>query len=183
LVAGQMSPRENLTGSFLDSDLHATILAYPINWIKKIAEDIIQHGYVRHGWLGVIGEPEGWKAKIKEIKKNSPAQQAGLVEGDVVVKFSDKNVNSISELARLVKYTPPGETVPLEYLRGEQTMYSNVKIGEWQIHDKKPEPNFQPGKGGENLTLTDRERNQWILGRINELEKELKQLKKLMETR
>ena len=139
LVAGQMSTRENLTDSFLDSDLHATILAYPINWIKKIAEDIIQHGYVRHGWLGVIGEPEGWKAKIREIKKNSPAQQAGLVEGDVVVKFSDKNVNSISELARLVKYTPPGETVPVEYLRGEQTMYSNVKIGEWQTHDKKPE--------------------------------------------
>ncbi len=180
LVAGQMSPRENLTDSFLDSDLHATILAYPINWIKKIAEDIIQHGYVRHGWLGVIGEPEGWKAKIKEIKKNSPAQQAGLVEGDVVVKFSDKNVNSISELARLVKYTPPGETVPLEYLRGEQTMYSNVKIGEWQIHDKKPEPSLPAAK---NLTLTEQERNQWLLGRINELEKELKQLKKLVETR
>ncbi len=180
LVAGQMSPRENLTDSFLESDFHATILAYPINWIKKITEDIIQHGYVRHGWLGVIGEPEGWKAKIKEIKKNSPAQQAGLVEGDVVVKFSDKNVNSISELARLVKYTPPGETVPVEYLRGEQTMYSNVKIGEWQIHDKKPETSVPAAK---NLTLTEQERNQWILGRINELEKELNQLKKLMETR
>ncbi len=128
----------------------------------------------------MIGEPEGWKAKIKEIKKNSPAQQAGLVEGDVVVKFSDKNVNSISELAQLVKYTRPGETVPVEYLRGEQTMYSNVKIGEWQIHDKKPEPSLPAAK---NLTLTEQERNQWILGRINELEKELKQLKKLVETR
>jgi len=180
LVAGQMSPRENLTDSFLDSDFHATILAYPINWIKKIAEDIIQHGYVRHGWLGVIGEPEGWKAKIKEIKKNSPAQQAGLVEGDVVVKFSDKNVNSISELARLVKYTRPGEIVPVEYLRGEHTMFSNVKIGEWQIHDKKPEPSVTAAK---NLTLTEHERNQWILGRVNELQKELKQLKKLIETR
>ena len=180
LVAGQMSTRENLTDPFLDHDFHATILAYPINWIKKIAEDIIQHGYVRHGWLGVIGEPEGWKAKIREIKKNSPAQQAGLVEGDVVVKFSDKKVNSISELARLVKYTPPGETVPVEYLRGEQTMYSNVKIGEWQTHDKKPEASLPAAK---NLTLTEQERNQWLLGRINELEKELKQLKKLVETR
>lgn len=183
LVAGQMTPRESLTNSFLDYDFHATILAYPINWIKKIAEDIIRHGYVRHGWLGVIGETEGWKAKIKEIKKNSPAQQAGLVKGDIVVKFSDKDVSSISELARLVKYTPPGKTVPVEYLRGEQTMYSNVKIGEWQIHDKKPEPNLQPEKPKENLTLTDRERNRWILSRINELENELQKLKKFIEPR
>lgn len=183
LVAGQMSPRQSLTDSFSDNDFRATILAYPINWIKKIAEDIIQYGYVRHGWLGVIGEPEGWKAKIKEIKKNSPAQQAGLVEGDVVVRFSGKMVNSISELARLVRYTPPGQTVPVEYLRGEQTMYSNIKIGEWQIHDKKAEPGLPAEKPEENLILTDQEQNHWILSKISELEKELKQLKKLIETR
>jgi len=181
LVAGQMSRRESLTNSFLDYDFHATILAYPINWIKKIAEDIIEHGYVRHGWMGVVGEPEGWKAKIKEIKQNSPAQQAGLAEGDIVVKFSHRNVNSIAELARLVKYTPPGKTVPVEYMRGEDKMFANVQIGEWQIHNKPP--SFPVAKKKENLTITEPERNQWILSRINELEKELKQLKELIEAR
>lgn len=178
LVAGQMNTQESVQ-SFFGNDIHATILAYPINRIKKIADDIIQHGRVRHGWLGVVGNQDG---KIREIKKDSPAQIAGLTKGDVIVKFSNKEVNNISELARLVKYTRPGETVSVDYERDGEIMHASIQIGEWN-YQARTEPNLVTGKPKEAPRLTLKERDQRIMNRINELEKELMHLKKLIEAR
>lgn len=194
LVAGHLSTAAGISESLGGVHYSSTTLAYPINWIKRIAEDIIEYGYVRKGWLGVVGYHDGSKPKIREIRNNSPAQKAGLVEGDVIVKFSYKEVESVSELARLVEYTSPGQKVPLEYMRGDQMLLTAVEVGEKKAVDSlrgavdasSDDLSFLANRFGQfekpNYRLNSIERSKLIEKRIDYLERELMKLKKLVKT-
>lgn len=189
LVAGSIDVQESFSLSSFSQDLHSTSLVYPINWIKKIANDLIQFGYVRKGWLGVVGYHDGWKPKIREIIKNSPAQQAGLVEGDIIAKFASKDVYSMAELVRLVELTPPGQIVTLEYMRSGEIMQANVKIGE-KAQSKlssrasltevvAPYNNYQ----NKDAVLTKLiQASHWYEQRILKLEEELQKLRKKIDS-
>src|SRR5574340_293275 len=78
---------------------------------------------IRHGgaFLGVdLGEVEGDArgAKVLSVEPDSPAQKAGLKEGDVIVRFDGEAVRSAGQLARLVGETPAGRSVAIEATRG-----------------------------------------------------------------
>jgi S1-C subfamily serine protease len=135
VVAARVNAQPSASNAFLGHNLSHTILAYPINWIKRIAQDIIQFGHVRKGWLGVIGYHDGAKPRIREVIDNSPAHDAGLNVGDVIVRFSGKDVNSIAELAHLVEYSIPGKTVNLDYMRSGKLFNVDIRIGEKSVHE------------------------------------------------
>ncbi len=190
MVAGRLSAQQNVTGSLNNDVYDETILAYPINWIKRIVDDIIRFGYVRKGWLGVVGYYDGWKPKIREIKENSPAKQAGLTEGDVIINFSNKDINSISQLVHLVEYSSPGEVVSIKFMREDKILKTNVKIGEKSrtkysdtlqkehsiVSQKSPSPELQ------RFPLDLFERNQLLEKRIDHLEREIEKLKEMIES-
>ncbi len=87
---------------------------------KKVEKRVV----VRHaggGRLGVsLDDTEGdvRGAKVRSVEKDSPAEKAGLKDGDVVVRFDGEAVRSASQLARLVRETPSGRSVPIEVTRG-----------------------------------------------------------------
>ena len=92
---------------------------------------------VRHarGRLGVsLDETEGdvRGAKVRSVVAGSPAEKAGLKEGDVVVRFDGEAVRSASQLARLVRETPADRSVPIEVTRGgsRQTLTATLAEGE-----------------------------------------------------
>jgi serine protease Do len=62
-----------------------------------------------------LSEEKG--ALVKSVEEGGPADKAGLKEGDVVVRFHGEPVLSASQLARLVRETPAGRTVPIEVMR------------------------------------------------------------------
>ncbi len=192
LVAGHLSPAADENAGFNGTGVGFATLAYPINWIRRIVDDIIEHGVVRKAWLGVVGYHDGRQPKISAIKANSPAEDAGLVVGDVIVKFSYQHVNTIDQLARLVEYSTPGTTVPLEYQRGDQFLTTEVKLGERKgRHAEMPgggdaeassapirqavNPNAAMNAAGHDDTT--------LLQRIEALELELKALKQLIGKR
>lgn len=186
LVAGLMNTGDGLLHSGNGYQFNSTTLAYPINWIRRIAEDIIEYGEVRKGWLGVVGYHEGKAAKIREIKNNSPAEKAGFREGDVIIRFANKRVSNISELARLVEYTNPGETVSVELLRNGKPMATAVQVGEKTGQSTSLDYNTLSNESviNENA-LTQGGTQKYPLSliekRIDILEKELSKLKKLIE--
>ncbi len=103
--------------------------AIPVSIVKKVVEDLRLYGEVQRAFLGVsIGEvtPEvAEKAKLKEIKgayinevyENSAAKDAGLKEGDVIIKFNEVNVGSVAELLEQVGRYRPGDKVTITYVR------------------------------------------------------------------
>jgi len=62
--------------------------------------------------------PEERGAIVKSVEKDTPAERAGLREGDVIVRYQGEAVTSAAQLARLVRETPPGRTVAIEVSRG-----------------------------------------------------------------
>jgi serine protease Do len=70
------------------------------------------------GWIGVsIEDQKDVGAVIRRIEPNSPAEKAGLRQGDVIVEFNKEVVIGVQQLTRLVRETPVGRTVDVKVRR------------------------------------------------------------------
>lgn len=115
--------------------------ALPINEVKRILDRLLKGGRITRGMLGVTlmdaDSPEAEKMGIQvkegavviEMSLRSPAYQAGLRPGDVIVKFNGVPVKNSSQLRRLVLQQPGGATVKVEVLRNGQKQEFTVRLG------------------------------------------------------
>jgi len=106
--------------------------AIPSAMVKKVMDDLIDKGYVVRSFLGIymqdinedlyetldLNTRNG--AIVSDIVEDSPADKAGFEEGDVIVKFENKDISNGSELKNLVSSTEPGSRVKIEIFRGEK---------------------------------------------------------------
>ncbi len=191
IVAARLNPPgASSTEVLYNARSSESVLVYPINWIQKIARDIIQYGHVRKAWLGVVGYQSGLRPEIKQVIPNSPAEKVGLKVGDVIIKYSGKNVRNVAELARLVEYSSPGEKVVLEFLRNGEPSTVEVELGE-KAPESSVENDFwtQPSIISTTSTLTPdhvlpvdlMRMNKKLEKRIHYLEEEVLKLKKQLE--
>lgn len=67
---------------------------------------------------------------IAEVVPGSPAEQAGLMRGDIILKFAGQEVNSLAELAGIVRDREPGDRVELEVRHGTDQLTITVELGE-----------------------------------------------------
>jgi len=77
------------------------------------------------GWIGIsIEDQKDAGAIVRHVEPNSPAERAGLKEGDVIVEFNREPVLGVQQLTRLVRETPVGRTIDVKIRRGaaEQTL-------------------------------------------------------------
>lgn len=64
---------------------------------------------IEAGWLGIFMDSGTRKVQVSRVVPDSPAQQAGLEEGDLILKAGDTNVWSKSQFVKLVRWAGPGE--------------------------------------------------------------------------
>jgi serine protease Do len=76
----------------------------------------------------VEGDARG--AKVRSVEDDSAAAKAGIEKGDVIVRFDGVAVRSASQLARLVRETPAGRSVPIEVTRDGATRKLTATLGE-----------------------------------------------------
>ncbi len=67
--------------------------------------------------------------EVAMVDQDSPAGKAGLKEHDVILSFNGQNVESVEELKRMLRETPPGRTVALGISRDGSPMTLNVQLG------------------------------------------------------
>jgi len=116
--------------------------AIPINMAKSIIPQLKEKGKVTRGWLGVGIQSlspelaqsfglEGEKgALVSEVRKESPADKAGLKTGDILLTFGGKVVHDANELSRLVAATPVGKKVQVHLQRDGKPLDVTVTIGQ-----------------------------------------------------
>lgn len=116
--------------------------AVPANMTRAVMDSLIKTGKVTRGWLGVsiqeitqglakqFGLKETKGALVSEVLPNSPAAAAGIKNGDVIVSYDGKPVDSPAVLRNLVAQTPVGKTVKVEVLRENKRQTFNIKIAE-----------------------------------------------------
>jgi serine protease Do len=115
--------------------------AIPSNMAQHIASELITHGKVERGWLGVSIQdltPElagsfGLKstkgALIADVSKNGPADKAGLKRGDIIIAFDGKEIHDAGILRNEVATTSAGRTVNITIVRKGDRKEFSVRIG------------------------------------------------------
>jgi Do/DeqQ family serine protease len=116
--------------------------AIPINMVKRVVDQLVAQGKVVRGWLGVALQPlspdlaqslglEGTSgAVVGSTITGSPAAQAGLQQGDVIVAYDKIPVEDYRHVQRLVAETRVGKSVSLQIVRKKQKMDVAVTIAE-----------------------------------------------------
>jgi len=115
--------------------------AIPINMVKAIRDQLIEHGHVTRGYLGIAiqdltpdlaktFELENQKGiLVAEVTEDSPADKAGLKAGDVIVEMNGKPVSRVSSFRNRVSLTPPGTKIKLTVFRDGKQKTLSVKVG------------------------------------------------------
>lgn len=136
--------------------------AVPAEVVTSVVDQLKRFGETRRGWLGVniqsvtediaasLGVEANTGALISKVTKDGPADTAGLVAGDVIVKFDGKAVTSVRTLPRIVARTPHGKSVQVDILRKGKAMTLPVVVGRLDEEDDdkkgKAEPKSDDGK-------------------------------------
>jgi len=116
--------------------------AIPINMARNVMEQIVDHGKVVRGHLGVsiqsvdadmataFGLKHGGGALVADVTPGSPAANAGIERGDIILKLDGQPVNGPDDLSVHISQTPPGTTVQLQISRNGAIQNVNVKLDE-----------------------------------------------------
>lgn len=141
--------------------------AVPANTATHVIDQLRQFGETRRGWLGVriqtitdsIAESLGMDAPkgalVASVTDDSPAAKAGIVAGDVILKFAGQDVLEMRGLPRIVAQTAIGDTVDVELLRGTETKQLQVTVGrlpEQEVTAKASESEAEPEKEEQKST-------------------------------
>ncbi len=104
--------------------------AIPIETVRAIAEDIITHGKVARGWLGVEVDISELGVFVTGVIEGSPAHRSGLLPEDIILEFNEVPVHSYAELLRCVVSKQPATEVQLKLGRNGAEEYCTVILGE-----------------------------------------------------
>lgn len=74
-----------------------------------------------------LGDPRG--VEVKRVEEGSPAEEAGLKAGDVILSYNGENILGAQQLGRLVAETPQGRKVKIQYWRDGKTAETVVTTG------------------------------------------------------
>ena len=133
--------------------------AIPTSVVRHVVEQLKAHGQVTRGWLGVtiqdvdknLAESFGLKrprgALVAEVSANSPAADAGLQSGDVIVTFDGKDIPASADLPHVVGLIAPGTSVNVEVVRDKKRKTLKVEVGGLDA-DESPSLATGHAKGG-----------------------------------
>jgi serine protease Do len=115
--------------------------AIPANPASKVINQLIKFGETKRGWLGVriqevtkeiaevekLEKPEG--ALVASVSEGSPAGKAGIKDGDIILEFDGKRVDTMRKLPKLVAETEVGKKVFVKIWRNRKLITKKVILG------------------------------------------------------
>ena len=116
--------------------------AISIDSAEPIIIELIHYGYVTRPWLGVslytvdpfvammnrLSVEEG--ALVLEVSRGSPAESAGLEEGDVIIQFGNSKIYTADDLIQVIVNSEVGDTVLITFVRGKTTKKASARLEE-----------------------------------------------------
>jgi len=115
--------------------------AIPINTAKEVLDELIKSGSITRPYIGVViqdltkdladyfklKEPNG--AIIADVVSGSPAEKAGLMRGDVILKINDKDIKNSNDVTDIVGKAKINDKLVMVILRNGQTRFVTVVVG------------------------------------------------------
>jgi serine protease Do len=125
--------------------------AIPINEARENMDQLIKTGRVTRGFLGVnIGDVDATMAEyyglddakgaiVNHVTDDSPAENAGIEQGDVIVALNGDPIAGFSDLQKRIAAIRPGTEVKLELVRDRRHQSVTAKLGELPVDDQAEE--------------------------------------------
>ena len=142
----------------------------PSDLAKQVIAQLREFGKTKRGWLGVriqlvtpeiassLGLKKPWGALVGEISPKSPAAKAGVVTGDVILKFNGHDIKESRMLPRMVGEAPIGKDAPLVVWRDGKEITLTLKVGEFEqaesdglLGDSEEEAEAKPTPNGPQI--------------------------------
>jgi S1-C subfamily serine protease len=126
---------------------------------KHVMDQLIENGTVRRAKLGIrvqyitpdlaasLNLPSVKGALVAGVDAGSPAEKAGMKQGDVITSYNGRSVEDNNQLRNAVALTKPGTTVPVEVIRNGRTERLNATVGE--LEAPKTRASSRSGERGE----------------------------------
>lgn len=179
----------------LDLPSQGASLAIPSNKVQRIATELIEHGVYERGWLGVtirnLTQAQAKKLQINsgvlviDVLNPSPASEAQIGVGDVILQYDGKKVTKAKELFERVQSSEVGKTVSIMILRKgqEHTLETEIIQRPVDLKERMAKSTGLP----QHFDTSDPPipsqpllSNESIEKRIDLLEEEIRQLRKLI---
>ena len=149
-VVGINSQIFSRTGGFM-----GLAFSIPIDMAMDVQQQLRDSGRVRRGRIGVViqelspelassfglDSPRG--ALVSAVMDETPAMNAGVRQGDIIVEFDGRQVATSAELPRLVAATSPGSEVSMALWRSGERIEMPIAVGELP-EDRSPKANPRP---------------------------------------
>ncbi len=127
-------------------------VAVPADVALEAAQTLEQHGTIKRGYLGVSLQPvklvSSHALMAINVEENSPAAKAGLLIGDVMLRFNGQLLNRMEDLFAALNSGLVGQTVTLEITRGGNPMTLSATITERPLGDEGGERGETRGRRG-----------------------------------
>ncbi|MBN4067230.1 DegQ family serine endoprotease [Simkania negevensis] len=153
--------------------------AIPSNLAQHIVDQLMNKGEVSRGFVGVslqpidadiaaaLGLDQAGGALVAEVVKGSPADAAGIKQGDIILKFNNIQIKSLGAFRNAVALMEPGEKLILTVNRNGKTLLLNIIVGLYPSEKHETtEKNIVATIGLEVEPLTKETAQQW--GYFNE---------------
>lgn len=123
----------NTAGKSLSDSASGLGFAIPGNEVKQVVETLIQNGKIAHPTLGLtarsVSNDAAKGAQIANVAAGGPAERAGILENDVVVKVGDRDVADADEFVVAVRQLTIGQPAPIEVMRDGRRVTLTVTPG------------------------------------------------------
>jgi len=125
-------------GGSIAYNIHVPVDTFRRDW-DKLAKGEVWGGFTdflggagrQAPYIGFEFDPDAPELKVDKVVKDSPAEKAGLREGDVILKFDDSAIKSPDDLAGVLKKHKPKDEVVLTIRRGDKdTVTLKITLGE-----------------------------------------------------
>lgn len=128
------------TAKIVDTQVEGIGFAIPSNVMKPIVDEIIENGFVARPYIGIggveIGEDDSelyeipMGVMIRYIYEDSPAEEAGLLEADLIIGVDDVKVFTMDDLTGYIGNLKPGDKIDLKIIRdGSEKLTVEVTLG------------------------------------------------------
>ena len=122
--------------------------AIPVNMVKNVRNQLVEHGTVTRGRLGVyiqdidqdladsfeLDQTTG--ILVAQVIEDSPAEKAGIKQGDVILKLNGEKIDKVAKFRNTIALTRPGTKIKLTVLRDGKTKQLKVTIGSLETDDE-----------------------------------------------
>jgi serine protease Do len=114
--------------------------AIPVNMVKTVINDLMEYGEVVRGYLGILPQEIDTNLRksldlndvrgvlIAKVEDDTPAAEAGLQKGDVIISFNGQEVDNVSKFRIVVAESEIGKKIPVEIIRDRKQKTLKVEL-------------------------------------------------------